>query len=147
MADRNTVIVQNHAACVNVQFSNITDQGYLKMIEMKVPSKGTGPAAGKDRDYGTAAFYGCGVNTTYKANSQLISEGCRMEIRARLRGEKNGFNMGIWLISDESGKYNTYTEVDILENPTGPVTGNKAHQTFHTGISGTDKKLKLQIIR
>ena len=63
-----------------------------------------------------------------------------MEIRARLRGEKNGFNMGIWLISDESGKYNTYTEVDILENPTGPVTGNKAHQTFHTGISGTDKK-------
>ena len=59
-----------------------------------------------------------------------------MEIRARLRGEKNGFNMGIWLISDESGKYNTYTEVDILENPTGPVTGNKAHQTFHTGILG-----------
>ena len=140
LADRNTVIVQNHAACVNVQFSNITDQGYLKMIEMKVPSKGTGPAAGKDRDYGTAAFYGCGVNTTYKANSQLISEGCRMEIRARLRGEKNGFNMGIWLISDESGKYNTYTEVDLLENPTGPVTGNKAHQTFHTGFSGTDKK-------
>ena len=40
LADRNTVIVQNHAACVNVQFSNITDQGYLKMIEMKVPSKG-----------------------------------------------------------------------------------------------------------
>lgn len=50
--------------------------------------------------------------------------------------------MGIWLLSDESGLYNTYTEVDILENPTGPVTGNKAHQTFHTGISGTDKVAK-----
>ncbi|MCS2812777.1 DUF5006 domain-containing protein [Bacteroides ovatus] len=47
LADRNTVIVQNHAACVNVQFSNITDQGYLKMIEMKVPSKGTGTGSRK----------------------------------------------------------------------------------------------------
>ena len=142
LADRNTKIVQNHAACVNVQFSNITDQGYLKMIEMKIPVKGTGPINGQERDYGTAAFYGCATNTTYKANSQLISEGCRMEVRARLRGQKNGFNMGIWLLSDESGLYNTYTEVDILENPTGPVTGNKAHQTFHTGISGTDKVAK-----
>ena len=142
MAARNTAIVQNHVACVVDQFSNITDAGYLKMFQMKIPTTGTGPAAGKTREYGAAAYYACGTNTTYKSNSQLILEGCRMEIRARLRGEKNGFNIGMWLISDESGAYPTYSEVDILENPTGPVTGNKAHQTFHSGSSATDKTSK-----
>ena len=141
LAARNTVIVQNHAACINEQFSKITDDGYLRMIEMKVPSNATAPASGQ-RDYGTAAFYGCGTGSPWKSNSQLISEGCRMEIRARLRGQKNGFNMGIWLVSDESAGQKSYSEIDILENPVGPVTGDRAHQTFHTGPTTTDNKTK-----
>ena len=48
-----------------------------------------------------------------------------MEIRARLRGQKNGFNMGIWLVSDESAGQKSYSEIDILENPVGPVTGTE----------------------
>lgn len=140
-AAHNTVIVQNQAACINEQFSNITDAGYLKMFQMKIPCTATSPASGS-RDYGTAAFYACGTNTVWKSNSQLILEGCRMEIRARLRGEKNGFNMGMWLMSDNSASQTTYSEVDILENPTGPVTGDKAHQTFHAGPSATDKASK-----
>lgn len=141
LAARNTVIVQNHAACINEQFSKITDDGYLRMIEMKVPSNATAPASGQ-RDYGTAAFYGCGTGSPWKSNSQLISEGCRMEIRARLRGQKNGFNMGIWLVSDESAGQKSYSEIDILENPVGPVAGDRAHQTFHTGPTTTDNKTK-----
>ncbi len=34
----------------------------------------------------------------------------RMEIRARLRGQKNGFNMGIWLVSDESAGQKSISE-------------------------------------
>lgn len=70
-----------------------------------------------------------------------------MEIRARLRGQKNGFNMGIWLVSDESAGQKSYSEIDILENPVGPVTGDRAHQTFHTGPTTTDNKSKLLIIQ
>lgn len=141
LAARNTVIVQNHAACINEQFSNITEQGYLQMIQMKVASQATSPAKGA-RDYGTSAYYGCGTGSVWKSNSQLISAGCRMEIRARLRGQRNGFNMGIWLMSDDAASQMTYSEIDILENPVGSATGNRAHQTFHGGPTATDKNSK-----
>ncbi|WP_458409076.1 DUF5006 domain-containing protein [Bacteroides congonensis] len=141
LAARNTVIVQNHAACINEQFSNITEQGYLQMIQMKVTSTATAPAKGT-RDYGTSAYYGCGTGSAWKSNSQLISAGCRMEIRARLRGQRNGFNMGIWLMSDDAASQMTYSEIDILENPVGSATGNRAHQTFHGGLTTTDKNSK-----
>lgn len=139
LAARNTAVAQNHAAVFNEQFSNITEEGILKMIQMKVPSTATGGGKG-EREYGTAAFYACGTGSPWKSNSQLILEGCRMEVRARLRGEKNGFNMGIWLMSDDSGSSPTYSEVDILENPVGPITGNKAFQTFHYGLSANENK-------
>lgn len=138
LTPRNTIIAQSSAAVINDQFSNITDDGYLKMIEMKVPSKATSPASGA-REYGTSAFYACGTNSPYKANSQLILEGCRMEVRARLRGEKKGFNMGFWLISSEAADQKTYSEVDILESPAKTSTINNAHQTFHTGPAATNK--------
>lgn len=141
LAARNTKGTQNHVAVINNQFSNVTDEGYLKMIQMKVPSIATGGATGS-KEYGTAAFYACGTNSEYKSNSQLILEGSRMEIRARLRGKKNGFNMAIWLMSSEAATQMTYSEVDILENPDGPATGNKAHQTFHYGREATDKSSK-----
>ena len=139
LAARNTAIAQNHAAVFNEQFSGITEEGILKMIQMKVKSNATGGGKG-ERDYGTAAFYACGTGSPWKSNSQLILEGCRMEIRARLRGERNGFNMGMWLMSDDSGSSPTYSEVDILENPVGPITGNKAFQTFHYGLAANDDK-------
>lgn len=44
LAPQNTVIVQTHAACINEQFSNITEQGYLQMKQMKVKSEATAPA-------------------------------------------------------------------------------------------------------
>lgn len=65
-----------------------------------------------------------------------------MEVRARLRGQRNGFNMGIWLMSDNSASQPTYSEIDILENPVGPATGNRAHQTFHGGPTATNKNSK-----
>lgn len=142
---RNTAIVQNHAAAANDKFSNITDEGYLKMIQMKVPTEATGPVAGQMREYGTAAFYSLqmsGNGATYKSNSQYLLEGCRLEVRARLRGEKNGFNMAIWLMSSDAATQTTYSEVDILENPDGPASGNRAHQTFHYGNAATDKDSK-----
>ncbi|WP_294545178.1 DUF5006 domain-containing protein [uncultured Bacteroides sp.] len=139
LAARNTVIAQNHAAIINTQFSNITDEGYLRMIQMKVPSTATAPASGA-RDYGTAAFYACGTGSAWASNNQLILEGCRMEIRARFRGERNGFNMGMWLISDEAGTQQYYSEIDILENPVGSAAGNKAHQTFHGKPAGATEK-------
>jgi hypothetical protein len=138
LAARSTIIVQNHAACINEQFSNITEQGYLQMIQMKVASQATSPAKGA-REYGTSAYYGCGTGSAWKSNSQLISAGCRMEIRARLRGQRNGFNMGIWLMSDDAATQKTYSEIDILENPVGSATGNRAHQTFHGGPTTVDK--------
>lgn len=70
LAARNTVIVQNHAACINEQFSKITDDGYLRMIEMKVPSNATAPASGQ-RDYGTAAFYGCGTGFSVEVQQSV----------------------------------------------------------------------------
>ena len=139
LAARNTVIAQNHAAIINTQFSNITDEGYLRMIQMKVPSIATAPASGA-RDYGTAAFYACGTGSAWASNNQLSLEGCRMEIRARFRGERNGFNMGMWLISDEAGTQQYYSEIDILENPVGSAAGNKAHQTFHGKPAGATEK-------
>lgn len=142
---RNTAIVQNHAAVINEQFSNITDEGYLKMIQMKVPSVGTGPSAGQKKEYGTAAFYALqmsGNGVTYKSNSQYLLEGCRLEVRARFGGERNGFNMAIWLMSSDAATQTTYSEVDILENPVGPASGNKAHQTLHYGPGATDKESK-----
>lgn len=140
LAARATGTSQTYAAVINSQFANIVEDGYLKMIYMKIPSTPVAPASGS-REYGTAAFYACGTNNAYKASSQLILEGCRMEIRARLRGERKGFNMAIWLISNEAASQTTYSEVDILENPVGPVTGDKAFQTFHGGLSSaTDKK-------
>lgn len=139
MAARNTLIAQGNVAIINEKFSSITEEGYLRMIQMKVPSVAMAPASG-NRDYGTSAFYACGTNTTYKSNSQLILAGSRMEIRARLLGEKNGFNMAIWLISRETADQNTYSEVDILENPVGAATGNKAHQTFHNGPTAENQK-------
>ncbi len=48
LAARSTIIVQNHAACINEQFSNITEQGYLQMIQMKVASQATSPAKGQE---------------------------------------------------------------------------------------------------
>ena len=141
LAPQNTVIVQTHAACINEQFSNITEQGYLQMKQMKVKSEATAPAKGT-RDYGSSAYYACGTGSTWKSNSQLISVGCRMEVRARLRGQRNGFNMGIWLMSDNSASQPTYSEIDILENPVGPATGNRAHQTFHGGPTATNKNSK-----
>lgn len=139
LAARNTVIAQNHAAVINTQFSNITDEGYLRMIQMKVPSTATAPGKG-EREYGTAAFYACGTGSAWASNNQLILEGCRMEIRARFRGERNGFNMGMWLISDEAASQPYYSEIDILENPVGSAAGNKAHQTFHGKPAGATEK-------
>lgn len=140
-AARNTKGTQSSAGVQTDQFGYIVgDGGYYRMIEMKVPTQGTGPVASTKFDYGTAAIYACGTGTKWKSNSQLIREGCRMEVRARLRGEKKGFNMAIWLLSDEGVNQQDYAEVDILENPAGTKSDNRAFQTFHYGPSASPEK-------
>lgn len=145
-AARTVKTVQNHAGVDVQKYSKITDEGYLRMMQMKIETKELNPngvATGNVRKYGTAAYHACGIdNANWKSNTMIIHEGCRMEIRARLLGERNGFNMAIWLMSDDGATQPTYSEVDILENPVGPASGNRAHQTFHGGPTATEKKSK-----
>lgn len=133
---QNTTTAQTSAAVINDQFSNIIEDGYLRMIEMKIKSNATAPAKG-ERDYGTAAFYSGSFANAYKANSTLILEGSRMEIRARVRGRKQGFNMAIWLWGNADSPYG---EIDILENPATTDGNNRAFQTFHVGEDGNTAK-------
>ena len=110
LAARNTVIVQNHAACINEQFSKITDDGYLANDRNESTVKCSRLLhQGKEIMVQQLSMV-VDTGSPRKSNSQLISEGCRMEIRARLRGQKNGFNMGIWLVSDESAGQKSYSE-------------------------------------
>ena len=111
------------------------------MIQMKVASQATSPAKGA-REYGTSAYYGCGTGSAWKSNSQLISAGCRMEIRARLRGQRNGFNMGIWLMSDDAATQKTYSEIDILE-----IRSVRLPETGHIRHSTVDLLLLIRIAR
>lgn len=138
-AAQNTALVQTVMAINNDKYSTITPEGYMKMWAVKENINATGGASGM-RSYGTAAFYSSkfadnnGNNVTFAPQHTRIYPGMRIEVRARIRGEKNGFNCAIWLQGNAQNKlaWPNYGEIDILENPVGPKVGtNVAFQTFH----------------
>ena len=141
-AAQNTIPVQQTQGVNNEKYSTITEEGYLKMWCVKEHTVATGGASGY-RDYGTAAFFSSKFNANnslYAPQHTRIFPGMRIEIRARIRGAKNGFNAAIWLqgISQSTYEWPKYGEIDVLENPSGPAEGkNSAYQTFHLGENGS----------
>lgn len=143
-AAQNTALVQTVMAVNNEKYSTITPDGIMKMWAVKESATASGGASGA-RAYGTAAFYSSkfadnnGANVTFAPQHTRIYPGMRIEVRARIRGEKNGFNCAIWLQGNAQNKLSwpSYGEIDILENPVGPKTGtNVAFQTFHLADQG-----------
>lgn len=138
LAAQNTAATQQHMAVVNDKYSTVTNDGYLRMWAVKEPNVATGGGAGP-KDYGVSAFY-CSkfgdATAQWAQHHTRIYPGMRVETRARIRGEKHGFNCAIWLQGNAQSKlqWPIYGEIDILENPVGPKTGkDKAFQTFHIG--------------
>lgn len=142
MAAQNTAAVQKFMAVNNDKYTDVTDEGYLKMWAVKEKTEATGGGGGQ-KEYGfSACFSGkFTMNGAFAPQHTWIGVGTRIETRARVRGNKNGFNAAIWLQGNtqniQGNPYNAwprYGEIDIMENPVGQVTGtNVAHQTVHMG--------------
>lgn len=131
-AAQNTAPIQALAAVDNSRFSDVTNDGYLRMWSMKVPSTATGGASGK-RDYGSSAFYS-GKGKWAPGNYRILP-GVRMEFRLRSIGNKRGCNMAIWLMGTSNFAWPANGEVDILENPAYTNDDHRAFQTLHSSIS------------
>ncbi len=143
---QNTVMVQKFMAVNNDRYTDVTDEGYLKMWAVKEKMNATGGGSGQ-KDYGFSACFSGKFNMqgAYAPQHTWIGVGTRIETRARIRGNKNGFNAAIWLQgntqSQNSDPYSTwprYGEIDVMENPAGRITGmNTVHQTIHMGDQAT----------
>lgn len=140
LAAQSTATTQASAAVDITKFSTIADAGYLKMFEMKIKTIATGGASGQ-REYGTAAFYANNQANAFKANHTPTLMGSRVEVRARIRGNKKGFNMAIWMLGNTDYPYG---EIDLLENPANNDGDARAFQTFHIGADATSSQSKSQ---
>lgn len=129
---QNTVGIQALAAVENERFSDVTNDGYLRMWSMKVPAKATGAGAG-NKEYGFSAFYS-GKGKWAPGNYRILP-GVRMEFRLRTVGNKKGNNMAIWLMGTSGLSWPANGEVDILENPAYTNDDNRAFQTLHSNVS------------
>jgi len=140
-AAQNTALLQTVMAVDNGKFSTITNEGYMRMWAAKEPTQASGGASGM-RSYGFSAFYSSKFNAnnaTFVPQHTRIYPGMRIEVRARVRGEKNGFNCAIWLQGNAQNAlpWPKYGEIDVFENPVGPQTGtNTVYQTFHLSDQG-----------
>lgn len=144
--EQNTVTVQKTQAVIGKKYSTITEEGIMKMWCVKESVTAPSPGSGL-RDYGTSAFYSSKFasdqsKNTAAAHTTRIYPGMRIEVRARIRGAKNGFNPAIWLQGNKQtdatdANWNVwpkYGEIDILENPGSSLTEmNRAFQTIHMG--------------
>lgn len=140
LAANNTAATQKNQAIDVDRYSTTTDEGYLRLWGVKEKRKATGGGSGM-KEYGTAGLY-CskfsdGGNVFAPAHTRIYP-GIRIEVRARIRGQKNGMNSAIWLMgnSSEGNGANAWPkcgEIDILENPAGPKAGglNRAYSTLH----------------
>ncbi len=140
MADQNTKAIQETCYVSNDKFSNVTDEGILRLWAAKDPGNATGGGSGS-REFGAAALYSSKIgNNTFAPQNTLIRVGTRVEVRARVSGALQGFNYAIWLMGNSNNKTTPWPqcgEIDIMENPvfTSNVAGtiNTVHQTLHYG--------------
>lgn len=143
---QNTAMVQKFMAVDNNRYTDVTDEGYLKMWAVKEKINATGGGSGQ-KEYGFSACFSGKFNMKpgFAPQHTWIGVGTRIETRARIRGNKNGFNAAIWLqgntqsqLSDPYSAWPRYGEIDIMENPAGRSTGmNNVHQTIHMGDQAT----------
>lgn len=144
MGEQNVAGTQEYQAVANEKYSHINSSGYLQMWSAYEPDglnaeiwNGTLGI----KKYGVSAMYAnkfdgnpSGGDSWENSNVRILP-GTRVEIRARIRGNKKTFNPALWL---QGNKYNVdtwpkYGEVDILENPSKTNDTKAAYQTFHWG--------------
>ncbi len=136
-SDQNTEAVEKAAFVNNTKYTNVTDDGYLRMwccVDEGLSAKGTAMYVG------TSSLYANKKNATMGISSNTaIGVGTRVEIRARLRGDRQGTLMALWMQGNaQTLEWPQYGEIDILENHV--VIGqedtsdwNLAEQTLHWG--------------
>lgn len=153
--DQNTKDTQKYVAVNNGKYSNVTEDGYLRMWAAKETELTTGEFAGRNREYGYSAFYAqkfSNEQVAWNENAPMntrIEPGIRVEARIRVRGEVHGFNPAFWFMgnSNRDSKSNTVLnslinwpqcgEIDVLENPANKNSGiDYMWQTVHTGMTG-----------
>lgn len=143
---QNTASIEETCYVNNDKFTNVTDEGYLRMWAAKDPGQASTGTGDKTRTFGSAALYAnkIGTNTTVPQHT-LITVGTRVEIRARIRGALKGFNYAIWLMGNSNNTTTDWPdcgEIDIMENPvmTSNVAGTikTVHQTLHYGTPVDD---------
>lgn len=134
-AEQSTVKVEMNCFIDNSKYTNVTDEGYLRMWSCK--DNGSAKSGGGARYFGSAALYANKAANSIAKNT-AITEGTRVEVRARLRGKLQGFNYAIWLQGNNQVlEWPKYGEIDIMENPVSVTdvagTSNTVHQTLHWG--------------
>lgn len=144
---QDTQTIQETCYVNNEKFTNVTDDGYLRMWAAHDSGTATAGTGDKSRNFGAAALYAnkIGTNTAVPQHT-VITVGTRIEVRARIRGALQGFNYAIWLMGNSNNTSTDWPEcgeIDIMENPVPTPTiaaGNSAlslntvHQTLHYGV-------------
>ncbi len=136
---QNTDGVQVRSYVDNTKFTNVTDDGILRMWSC-LDSDGQSISYGGEtvtRYCGTSAIYANKPNGNYVCNNTFIGEGTRVEIRARLCGELVGFLPALWLQGNNTSEtWPEYGEIDILENhpyENDEDSWGHMYQTLHWG--------------
>ena len=142
-----TQTIESTCYVSNDKFTDVTNDGYLRMWAANDPGTATAGTGDKSRTFGAAALYAnkIGTNTTVPQHT-VITVGTRIEVRARIRGALQGFNYAIWLMGNSNNGTTDWPEcgeIDIMENPVptpeiaaghSDLSLNTVHQTLHYGV-------------
>lgn len=134
-SDVNTKPMQTVQAVNNKQCSTVTEEGTLKMWAQKGPVTGTG-ADTSVKDYGTFAYQTAKGGTGGATRFIRINPGMRIEVRARLTGNRIGFTPIIELRNISNGVYHTDAqEIDLLRNTKGNFVNQRVYSTTEDGAT------------
>ena len=118
-SDINDAPSQKIQAVNNAKCTNITNEGILNMwVDKNV--QGTG-AMTATKDYGVAALQCSKFGGIFAPQHTRFFPGMRIEVKARLRGIRTGFDPTIGLKNQKNSLPNTKDEIDILKNTQGSV--------------------------
>ncbi|MCD8312945.1 MAG: DUF5014 domain-containing protein [Bacteroidales bacterium] len=133
---QNTTSVEKNLFVDNEKYTNVTDCGYLSI--WACPDT----ALNVNKEYVFVGAGGCYANKVNAAKAipqnTPIGEGTRVEIRARLLGQREGFLLALWLQGNDTElTWPEYGEIDIMENHVNlndnNVARNTVTQTLHWG--------------